>query len=126
MYIFTLHDVFFDVLCFMFELKLLNLKSAKGSKKLSLEKVKKMNNGAWLSLVERCVRDVMLDYRFSTSYFQCRCVAQLGRARRSGRRGRRFESCRTDFFCPNSNFFLTFSFYYSGYSLIMNSSVDLV
>ena len=25
-----------------------------------------------------------------------RCVAQLGRALRSGRRGRRFESCRID------------------------------
>ena len=26
-----------------------------------------------------------------------RCVAQLGRALRSGRRGRRFKSCRIDF-----------------------------
>ena len=29
-----------------------------------------------------------------------RCVAQLGRALRSGRRGRGFESRRTDFFVP--------------------------
>lgn len=29
-----------------------------------------------------------------------RCVAQLGRALRSGRRGRRFKSCRIDFFMP--------------------------
>ena len=33
------------------------------------------------------------------SALQCkyRCVAQLGRALRSGRRGRRFKSCRIDF-----------------------------
>ena len=30
-------------------------------------------------------------------YVNTRCVAQFGRALRSGRRGRRFESCRTDF-----------------------------
>ena len=29
-----------------------------------------------------------------------RCVAQFGRALRSGRRGRRFKSCRIDFFMP--------------------------
>ena len=27
----------------------------------------------------------------------CRCVAQFGRALRSGRRGRRFKSCRIDY-----------------------------
>ena len=29
-----------------------------------------------------------------------RCVAQFGRALRSGRRGRKFKSCRIDFFMP--------------------------
>ena len=31
-----------------------------------------------------------------------RSVAQLGRALRSGRRGRRFKSCHSDFFIPQS------------------------
>ena len=38
---------------------------------------------AWLSLVERCVRDVKVQVKIS--YF--RRVAQLGRALRSGRQG---------------------------------------
>lgn len=50
-----------------------------------------------------------------------RGVAQFGRAPRSGRGGRKFESCRLDaekegfpetgafFFCPSSNFVLTFT-----------------
>ena len=38
-------------------------------------------------------------------------MAQLGGARRSGRRGRRFESCHSDFFMPISTFFLTICFY---------------
>ncbi len=29
-------------------------------------------------------------------------MAQFGRALRSGRRGRKFESCRLDFFCSNT------------------------
>ncbi len=33
---------------------------------------------------------------YSTRYSQQRDVAQLGRALRSGRRGRRFESCHPD------------------------------
>ena len=48
---------------------------------------------AWLSLVERCVRDVKVQVKIS--YF--RRVAQLGRALRSGRRSRRFKSCHADF-----------------------------
>ena len=34
-----------------------------------------------------------------------RSVAQLGRALRSGRRGRRFESCHSDFFMQKYRFF---------------------
>ena len=37
----------------------------------------------------------------ATIYYS-RCVAQLGRARRSGRRSRRFESCRTESFMSYS------------------------
>lgn len=48
---------------------------------------------AWLSLVERCIRDVKVQVKIS--YF--RRVAQLGRALRSGRRSRRFKSCHADF-----------------------------
>ena len=66
---------------------------------------------AWLSLVERCVRDVARFSSFSTEQFFHRGVAQLGGARRSGRRGRRFESCHSDFFMPNSTFFLPICFY---------------
>ena len=49
--------------------------------------------GAWLSLVERCVRDV----KTVIKNFIHRRVAQLGRALRSGRRSRRFKSCHADF-----------------------------
>ena len=35
---------------------------------------------------------------FFSGIARCRRVAQLGRALRSGRRGRRFKSCRADFF----------------------------
>ena len=48
---------------------------------------------AWLSLVERCVRDVTE----LVKNFIHRRVAQLGRALRSGRRSRRFKSCHADF-----------------------------
>ena len=70
---------------------------------------------AWLSLVERCVRDVAPSLDIPTSYFSLRGVAQLGRARRSGRRGRRFESCHPDFLCPNSTIFLPNLIYYQAY-----------
>ena len=48
---------------------------------------------AWLSLVERCVRNA----KAVIKNFIHRRVAQLGRALRSGRRSRRFKSCHADF-----------------------------
>ena len=39
-----------------------------------------------------------------------RCVAQLGRALRSGRRGRRFESCRIDEKVPVTRYFFISNF----------------
>ena len=56
--------------------------------------------GVLLSLVERYVRDVALEVYITTYLFYHRGVAQLGRALRSGRRGRVFESRHPDFLCP--------------------------
>ena len=57
----------------------------------------------WLSLVERFVRDEeaagsnpVTSTTFSNQITTFRGVAQLGRALRSGRRGRRFKSCHLD------------------------------
>ena len=69
------------------------------------------------------IRDVAPETDFSTQYFLPRGVAQLGRARRSGRRGRRFESCHPDFLCSNSTIFLPFSFYSTKNHLITQKAL---
>ena len=38
------------------------------------------------------------------TFYSHRSVAQLGRALRSGRRGRRFKSCHSDFFMQKNRF----------------------